>query len=644
MEIDLQKLEKNWKNYVDHGILDEQTRPIIQRSWLDCKGKKLDLNEGKGESIDSSQLQVVLDENRELIKVAKPIMQNLYEIVISSHFVLVLTDKNGVLLETIGDEVVSLKASELRFLKGTVWTNDAVGTNAIGIALDEDTAAHVVGAEHYCSAHHKWTCSATTIHNVKGEIIGCLNMSGDSQKLHSHTQGIVVAAGYSIENELALSHAYRSMEASLNSTEDGIFVTDEKLTLQWMNYGAQKVLHINMDEFNSIGFKEIFRKLDIPTENWNHDENTYYYTDVTAHIGNHKIQCSANVSAIWESETIQGYSIGIREIKHLHSAVNRVIGNVASYSFDDIITGNSKMLEVIESAKKMAKTKCSILIEGESGTGKELFAQATHNYSSFSEGPFVAINCASLPKDLLESELFGYEKGAFTGASKEGNPGKFELAEGGTIFLDEIGELPLEVQSKLLRVLDDYKVRRIGGKSEKKLNLRVVAATNRNLLEEVKNKNFRQDLYYRLNVLKIDIPPLRERREDIELSANYFLGKLNGEHNKNVVKKFSPEFISYLKEYNWNGNVRELQNVIERAYYLCDERIITEKYLSENILRKELLNLDVVSLEDTEKGNIIKMIMKCNGNVIEAGKNLNLSKSTIYRKIKKYNINSEIGL
>jgi len=234
--------------------------------------------------------------------------------------------------------------------------------------------------------------------------------------------------------------------------------------------------------------------------------------------------------------------------------------------------------------------------------------------------------------------LFGYEKGAFTGAAREGNPGKFELAEGGTIFLDEIGELPLEVQSKLLRVLDNYKVRRIGGKSEKKLNLRVIAATNRNLFEEVKNKNFRQDLYYRLNVLKIDIPPLRDRREDIELCANYFLDKLKREYSKDGANEFTPGFINQLKQHNWSGNVRELQNVIERAYYLCDEMLITEKYLLGNIIKTDIPNIGVVSLEEAEKGNIIKMIIECNGNVIEAGKKLNLSKSTIYRKIKKYNI------
>lgn len=185
------------------------------------------------------------------------------------------------------------------------------------------------------------------------------------------------------------------------------------------------------------------------------------------------------------------------------------------------------MIEIIQLAKKSSKSNCNILIEGESGTGKELIAQSIHNYSMRAAGPFLAVNCASIPRELVESELFGYERGAFTGASKEGHPGKFELADGGTIFLDELGELPLDMQSKLLRVLDNNKIIRVGGTYEKQLNVRVIGATNRNLKEEMKKKNFREDLYYRLGVINIKILPLRYRKEDIEVLVNSFVMNLN---------------------------------------------------------------------------------------------------------------------
>jgi len=643
MEPDLNKLKNNWTNFVDDNILDENTRPIIQRSWKHCQKIKIDINSGKGESIDAQQLQQVLAENQELIKIAQPIMQNLYEIVLSSHFVLVLTDKNGVLLDTIGDEVVSMRASELRFLKGTVWTTEAVGSNAIGIALDEDTAVHVVGAEHYCVPHHSWTCSATTIHNVKGEIIGVLNMSGESHKLHSHTLGIVVAAAYSIENELALSHTYRSMSASLDSTEDGILVTDENFNLQWMNVGAQKILQLNIDEFNELGFKKIFKKMDLASEIWDLEETTRYYTDVTAHTGSRKIQCSANVSRILENDKTQGYSIGIREIKHLHSAVNRVSGNVATYTFDDIITQNPQMRMIIKTAEKMARFKKCILIEGESGTGKEMFAHAIHRASSFSQGPFIVVNCACLPRDLVESELFGYCKGAFTGALSEGKPGKFELAEGGTIFLDEIGEMPLEVQAKLLRVVETCTVSRIGSQSERKLNIRILAATNRNLEQEVKNKSFREDLYFRLNVIYLHIPPLRVRGDDIVWAASHFLDRLNREYPEHT-KTLSKEFLAGLKLHPWPGNVRELQNHIERTFYLCPEPIISSDYLPTPPPKygqesKALPPIISSTMDDLVKANLEKILTETQGCVEASAEMMGLSRASLYRKIKKYHIN-----
>ncbi len=262
--------------------------------------------------------------------------------------------------------------------------------------------------------------------------------------------------------------------------------------------------------------------------------------------------------------------------------VRKIAGFSSKYTFESIITNNKRMLSVIEEAKKIAENECSVLITGESGTGKELFAHSIHNSSNRCKGPFIAINCAALPKDLVESELFGYEKSAFTGASKEGNPGKFELANRGTIFLDEIGELPLEIQSKLLRVLDNHTITRIGGNYERKLDVRVIAATNRNLNEEINKNNFRGDLYYRLNVFNVRLIPLRERPEDVELCADYFLQRLN-DKNQRMDKSFDKDFINLIKDYNWPGNVRELENVIQRAYYLSKDEIINYSFIPEYI-------------------------------------------------------------
>lgn len=630
-----------WTNFVINNIIITSVNHHVSDSWIRCKELGVDYNDGIGKNVSGELLKNTIYENEELIKIARPIMENLHTIVKGSGFIIVLSDRNGCIIEVFGDKTIEDSADTINFNLGCIWTEEAVGTNAIGTAMFIDKPIQIIGEEHYCMPHHKWTCSATTIHDEKGNIIGCLNMSGKKEAAHPHTLGIVVAAVYTIEKQRELLRSYELINTTFDGTSDGIIIIDINYNISKFNNSATEILEIEPRELYKINIKEMLKDVDIEFQALTIKEMKSYL-DFNFYMGNKTIRCSVNMVPRMLGNKVIGVAITFRKIEYLHKTINKVTGNKALYTFDSIITKNNKMLDVIEAAKKMAKTKCSILIEGESGTGKELFAQATHNYSSFSEGPFVAINCASLPKDLLESELFGYEKGAFTGASKEGNPGKFELAQGGTIFLDEIGELPLEVQSKLLRVLDNYKVRRIGGKSEIKLNLRVLAATNRNLFEEVKNKNFRQDLYYRLNVLKIDILPLRERREDIELIANYFLSKLKKYQNKNGADKFSPKFINYLNEYNWNGNVRELQNIIERAYYLCDESIITEKYLYGNIIKQDTMNLEVVSLDNAEKGNIIKMIIECSGNVVEAGGKLNLSKSTIYRKIKKHNINLDL--
>ena len=303
---------------------------------------------------------------------------------------------------------------------------------------------------------------------------------------------------------------------------------------------------------------------------------------------------------------------------------------------------------MIGDCERAANSSSNVLILGESGTGKELAAQSIHNGNSFSDGPFVAINCAALPKSLIESELFGYEKGAFTGASKEGNPGKFELADGGTIFLDEIGDMPLDVQVSLLRVIQTKEIVRIGAKHPKKINVRIIAATNRNLIDEVETKTFRQDLYYRLNVLTIHMPPLRDRDNDVCELADYFAKTLNNPQNKAM--RISPEVYPVLKAYSWPGNIRELENVIERAINITNSDEIRPEHLPAHILRKTpaVINPSVSaaaamiqsSLDYKSNGyHLIKSSLeRANGNIKYAAELLGISRRTLYRKMEKYGI------
>jgi PAS domain S-box-containing protein len=315
--------------------------------------------------------------------------------------------------------------------------------------------------------------------------------------------------------------------------------------------------------------------------------------------------------------------------------------NKATYSFSSIIGGGKNIVEAIKFARRASKTDSNVLLIGESGTGKELFAHAIHQNSNRKFGPFIKINCAAIPSELLESELFGYEEGSFTGAKKGGKLGKFELAEGGTIFLDEIGDMPLYMQAKLLRVIQEREVERIGGTRPRAVNVRIIAATNINLEEMVAQGKYRQDLYYRLNVFLINIPALRERKEDIKTLSYHFLNSLNNKYFKNI-EGYSEEAIKVLIRYEWPGNIRELSNVIERAVNIIDnEKIITPQHLPQKILGddfiKEIKSLQE-TLEEAEKNAIVESLRASKGNRTKAAKILNVSRSTFYEKMVKFNI------
>lgn len=320
------------------------------------------------------------------------------------------------------------------------------------------------------------------------------------------------------------------------------------------------------------------------------------------------------------------------EIKHI---------NKAKYCFDSILGSSTKIKETKKYAMKAASTDSNVLLMGESGTGKELFAHAIHNNSKRRKAPFIKVNCAAIPGNLLESELFGYEEGAFTGAKKGGKLGKFELADGGTIFLDEIGDMPYYMQAKILRVIQEREIERLGGSNCRNINVRVIAATNRDLVDMVAKSKFRQDLYYRLNVLNINIPPLRERREDIKELSFHFLEKYSISYGK-YIDDISQEALNCLYNYEWQGNIRELSNIIERAVNVAEfGGEITVSHLPHNITEKELIinnkSLQQI-LEEAEKKAILESLKISKGNRSKAARLLRISRTTFYEKLEKFDL------
>ncbi|MEI3604174.1 sigma 54-interacting transcriptional regulator [Pseudogracilibacillus sp. SE30717A] len=314
----------------------------------------------------------------------------------------------------------------------------------------------------------------------------------------------------------------------------------------------------------------------------------------------------------------------------------------ATYSLHDIVGSSKKLENIKEKIKRIAPSEVSVLIRGESGTGKELFAHSIHQLSERNNKPFVKVNCAAIPENLLESELFGYAEGAFTGAKKGGKIGKFQLAEGGTLFLDEIGDMPIGAQAKILRALQEGEIEAVGSIESKKVDVRVIAATNQPLERLIQENKFREDLFYRINVVQIHIPPLRKRREDLRIISKYFLHQITKRVGKRIID-FEDEVMNMFMTYRWPGNIRELENVIESAVHLTNSEMITLDDLPDHLqptadkLHDHQRTLKEV-LEHTEKEMIKQALNKVNGNRNEAMKLLDIGKSSLYEKINKYSL------
>ena len=628
---DLRKLEEIWAKFVYEGEMDDSVQPAVAAGWRRCKEAGVNPIGGLGRRVDDEVFRSIREANSHLIEAAMPIMQSVFDIVRRTGFLMVLTDSVGYVLETMGDERIMAKTEDLRFVPGALWDNQSVGTNAISVALDYNTAIQMAGAEHYCRTHHGWTCSAAPIHGPDGEVIGCINMSGDAEQVNDHTLAVVLAAAIGIEGKLSILQSAELMRSALEGSADSIVLLGGGFRPVWVNSAAKRLLEMDDTELFSTDFRKLIPDIDWAGKGWLHGGS--FSDDVRLTTGSGVVRCSA---AITHAHTLGSRTINVtlKKQKHLIATVNRLTGNRAAYTFDDIITEDPEMKKTVALAARYAKYDGNILIEGESGTGKELIAQAIHNAGSRSGGPFVAVNCASLHRDRLEEELFGYEPDAIP-ERREGSPGKFELAQGGTLFLDEISEIPIEFQAKLLSAVESHCITRVGGKQEIELDIRIISSTNRHLGALAASGAFRGDLFYRLNVLLIEIPPLRRRRGDIKLCAERFLARLNSD-NPNMSKTMSPEFLEGIMNYDWPGNVRELQNGIVCAFYSTSEGELGAHSLP--FMVEESGASGETGEVDAQEGETLSALTLSGGDVEKAAQRLGISRATLYRRIKRYGI------
>ena len=554
---------------------------------------------------------------------------------------LILTDEEGILvyIQTSDESIKNL------LTPGCSLATSKVGENGIGEALEKRVPVKKIGQEHYL--HHLHSFISVGIPILKGtQLIGGVGffvpLKNDSATVQNGIldfmiETILGATSKMLETRRYLDELFLLKEFFNNLDNDyGMILISAEGKILQVNAEAESL--IGVDKNDLIG-TSIIGYLD---DEWEallslDDEQESY--PICFDIEYRKIALLASLHPLARYEKhVVGYNLEISP------TVSRGTANTKPnyFEFKDIIGKDKEFVRLIKLARAIAPSPSSVLITGESGTGKELFAQAIHNAGYGKKGPFVAINCAAIPRELIETELFGYVEGAFTGARRGGMQGKFVQASGGTLFLDEIGDMPLELQSKLLRVLQERMVVPVGGNQAIPVDFRLISATNQCLDELIQAGEFRADLYYRLNVINILIPPLRERKDDIALLARHFALVYANKLGRGTID-ISEEAIKVMQNYNWPGNIRELENVIEMAVNLCSDCIEAE-HLSREVrdsLTNPLADQEdevILSLEEMEKRQIIKALLYYKGNISQTANVLEIGRTTLYRKMKKYDL------
>jgi len=592
-----------------------------------------------------------LEASNELTSTAEPTIQALNGYFNDKGTFFVLTDGQGCILKVYGDTQTVRWAAKNALMPGTTANEENLGCTAIGVVLYGKHPILLPSKDHFLFAFNEITSAAAPIVNEEGALVGVLALFVKQESILPSTINIVQAAALSISTQIKNRQAQQSLKQGnqllstiINTLNQGLIAVDAEGNVLCHNKTALTVLGTTEAQLVSYNITYILPQWESALPTLKRNERIFDEEVVFDNVPI-KERYAVNYLPTVINTEFKGAVILIREMKRVYTIINKFTGMNARYTFEDIIGESYEMQRVIEYAKIVANSPSTILIEGESGTGKELLAQSIHNFSNRGKAAFVAVNCGALPEALIESELFGYDDGAFTGASKGGKPGKFELANGGTLFLDEIGEMPLDMQVKLLRAIQEGVITRVGGTKNVTVDVRIIAATNKDLKEEIKKGLFRLDLYYRLSVIPLRIPSLKERKEDIPMLINYFLQSKSLKLNKDV-PEISPEVYRFLLSYSWPGNVRELENFIEKTVNLNGNIVwdVTKEHVKNlpNVgitpHRSSSGKTPIITLEEMEKKMITEAIKILESNISQVAKALGISRNTLYLKMKKYGI------
>ncbi|MDX9886779.1 sigma-54-dependent Fis family transcriptional regulator [Thauera sp.] len=648
-----------WERFLDGGGgASDALRGLIDGSWQRCQQLNVDPEKRRAPPpVAEATLASMKLRHSELLQASAPIMACARDFLAQTGTVMALADTSSTILTMEGDNPTLGSAESIHLLPGVSWSERICGTNAIGTALAVGQPVQIHSAEHYCAGIKRWTCSATVIrHPHDGEILGVVDVSGLSETYSRQSLALVVTTASRIESRLTMlemERRYRLLEAALPywaGGTDGIVLFDRRGYPIKANENAQAAIAAFGADLDLAAPRRIAAlALDgegQPPPPWLRADWLVPVSSRGERLGTLLIVPLPRLGRARAGEPVRDLAGAPAVAPGLRSAE-------VPAGFASIVTADAGLCDALRKADQLARSRVPVLLLGETGVGKEEFAQGIHKASPFHDGPYVALNCGGLSRELLASELFGYVEGAFTGARKGGLVGKIEAADGGTLFLDEIGEMPLDLQPHLLRVLEQGEIYRLGENTPRKVNFRLIAATHRDLRQEVAAGRFRMDFYYRVAVTSIRIPSLRERRGDVRLLAAHFVELFRDRHGLGP-RRLDNALLAALDAYAWPGNVRELRNVIESMVLMGEgdclglDALPPELAMAQGVpgpgpAQSAGAAPAVRSIATGEVELIRCAIAATRGNLTQAARELDIAKSTLYQKVKQYGLESDIS-
>ena len=587
------------------------------------------------------QLARALDLQRDLVAHATPVMEFLYEQTRDTDSMVILADAQGMLLHALGDAGFVGRAERVALRPGATWHERWRGTNAIGTALAEQEAVAVHAGEHFLERNAFLTCAAAPIHDPSGRLLGALDLSGDHRGYHRHTLGLVRSAVRMIEHRLFDTRHAAGLRLRLHARPEGIStLTESLLALSedgWVIGANDAALTTLGFGWGDIGARQLDQLFELSADGLHDLAQQTSQRAVPVRTRDGRVLWLRAQSGL-QSMTVAAGRSG--SFSAPHSSAEPARDALAALD-----TGDAALRTALDRARRVLDKPIALLLLGESGVGKEVFARAAHASGPRRHKPFVAVNCAALPETLIESELFGYRPGAFTGAHRDGSPGRIREADGGVLFLDEIGDMPLAMQGRLLRVLQERQVLPLGGGKPVPVDVQLVCATHRPLRDELKAGRFREDLYYRINGLSLPLPPLRERQD-----LDALVARLLAEISPELPRALAPDMARLMARYTWPGNLRQLSNALRTACALMDDAEVWIDWqhlpddLAEDLRSVSAANpepdaaMPTGTLKDLAAQRLDQVLAQSGGNLSEAARLLGISRNTLYRRLRERNV------